>query len=359
MNLPTQPINYRLFHHLRGAGRATEVLLQRELKDIGLPLAQFYVLQCLWQKDGVTQSWISEKTFMTEGVTSQLIKEMVKSERVQQHRDTQDKRKRLIFLNPPVNALKGPALDIWARCLKNASIGLTDAQCADYVSLSRRIRLNALTSYQQGFGAPKALRTETMGLLETLTLNTQDSLSVISPDYKFVYMNDRFRKFFDMPETALKVGDPAHVFYRRIAQNPAFAIEDEEAYIFKNLKHLRDLTASASIVRRVSKGRFFRITQRKLEDNYILTTTERLTDTAAAQVEMDSDTQARDQSQKRNDATKQRVRDTVSTPLQGLFTAVERLRADLDSSSQDIMLGEIEAAVSSCILRIEKTISEV
>ena len=80
----------RLFHHLRGAGRASDIYLQRELKEIGLPLAQFYVLSCLWQRDGVTQNWIGEKTFMTEGVTSQLIKEMVKQEQRQNNRNNRN-----------------------------------------------------------------------------------------------------------------------------------------------------------------------------------------------------------------------------------------------------------------------------
>ena len=352
-------LNNRLFHHLRGAGRASDVYLQRELKEIGLPLAQFYVLSCLWQRDGVTQNWIGEKTFMTEGVTSQLIKEMVKQDRVEQRRDVNDRRKRLIFLRPSAEALKGPALDIWARCLKDVSDGLGSDDLSNFATLADRMRLNPLTAYQKEFGDQNKVRGETLSLIKALTLSSEESLSVINTELKFVYMNQRFRQFFDMPEEALSVGDPAHKFYRRLATMPLYNIENPERYVFERVSELKNLKTKRSVVRQSGNGDYFRITQTKLEDGSILTNTERLSDGKAAEKEMRETETARACKLGKIESFRKEAVHNIADPLKALIDSAENLRSAAPGGTAQMKAEAINAALSTCILHVEKLVSEL
>ena len=349
----------RLFHHLRGAGRASDVYLQRELKEIGLPLAQFYVLSCLWQRDGVTQNWIGEKTFMTEGVTSQLIKEMVKQALVEQRRDEADKRKRLIFLKPKANALKGPALDIWARCLKDVSEGLEANDISNFATLADRMRLNALSAYRTEFGEQKEVRGETPSLIKALTMSSEQSMSVINPELKFVYMNQRFRQFFDMPEDVLTVGDSAQKFYRRLAQNPIYKIEHPERYVFRRMNELRNLKSKRSIIRKSGDNLYFRISQSRLEDGSILTNTERLTDEVAAKQEMQDTESALKLQLNRNEAFRLEGVRNILDPLKGLADEAERLHDIAPDNVAKLKADAINGALSLCLLHVEKVMSEL
>jgi len=349
----------RLFHHLRGAGRASDVYLQRELKEIGLPLAQFYVLSCLWQRDGVTQNWIGEKTFMTEGVTSQLIKEMVKQDFVEQRRDDADKRKRLIFLRPKANEMKGPALDIWAQCLKDVSEGLASEDISNFATLADRMRLNALSAYQAEFGEQKKVRGETLSLIKALTMSSEESLSIINTELKFVYMNQRFRQLFDMPEDALSVGDPAHKFYRRIAQNPIFKIKSPERYVFERMNDLRNLKTKRSIIRKSGEDLYFRISQSRLEDGSILTNTERLTDEVAARQEMQDTETALARQHNRNEAFRLEGVKIVLDPLKAIADAAERLHDIAPGNAAKRKAVAINGALSLCLLNLEKVMSEL
>jgi len=353
------PLNKRLFHHLRGAGRASDVFLQRELKKIGLPLAQFYVLSCLWQRDGVTQNWIGEKTFMTEGVTSQLIKEMVKQDFVEQRRDEADKRKRLIYLCPKADELKGPALDIWAQCLKDVSEGLASEDISNFATLADRMRLNALSAYQTEFGEQKKVGGESLSLIKALTMSSEESMSVINTELKFVYMNQRFRQFFDMPEHALSVGDPAHKFYRRIAQNPIYKIKNPERYVFERVNELRNLKTKRSVIRQSGDDLYFRISQTRLEDGSILTNTERLSDGVAAKQEMQDTETARTHQINRTEAFRLEGVESVLDPLRALAAAAEKLHAIAPGEGAKQKADAINEALSLCLLQVEKVMSEL
>jgi len=349
----------RLFHHLRGAGRASDIYLQRELKEIGLPLAQFYVLSCLWQRDGVTQNWIGEKTFMTEGVTSQLIKEMVKQELVEQRRDEADKRKRLIYLCPKAESLKGPALEVWAQCLKDVSEGLASEDLSNFATLADRMRLNAHSACQQEADEKKEIQGETLGLVKALKMSSEESLSIINPDLKFVYMNQRFREFFDMPEDALVIGDSADKFYRRIAQKPVYDIKNPERYVFERMNELRNLKTKRSVVRQSGKGNYFRITQTKWEDGSILTNTERLSDNMAARQEMQAIETARSREVSRNEVFRVEAVRNILNPLKALADAAEHLHKSAPNDIVKLKADAVNGALSLCLLHVEKVMSEL
>ncbi len=252
-------------------------------------------------------------------------------------------------------ALKGPALQIWAQCLKDVADGLAADDLSNFATLAERMRLNALSAYQKEFGEQKDVRGETLGLIKALTLSSEESLSVINTELKFVYMNQRFRQFFDMPEDVLSVGDPAHKFYRRIANNPAFGIENTERYVFLRVNELRNIKDKRSVIRETGKGHFFRITQTRLEDGSILTNTERLSDAKAARLEMQQSQKAQAKRRNEIDDFRKAVERDLSGPLKDLALAADALGNTAKSNLTKEKLGEMKAAISTCLLQIEKS----
>ena len=81
-------------------------MLARYLSDFDLPLSHFYILRIQWCDEGYSQKQISKKVFMTESVTSQVIKAMEKNGLIKRKFDPADSRKRRVFLTSKGNELR-------------------------------------------------------------------------------------------------------------------------------------------------------------------------------------------------------------------------------------------------------------
>lgn len=93
-------------YHLRGAFRGYETALGRYLKRFDLPLSQFYILRLQWSEDGSTQSDIARRAFMSESVTSQVIKKMEDQSLLRRKPNPKDSRAQFVFLTPRGEALR-------------------------------------------------------------------------------------------------------------------------------------------------------------------------------------------------------------------------------------------------------------
>ena len=90
--------NLSLPYHIRGAFRGFETALGRTLATKNLPLSHFHILRLQWYEEGYTQKDIADKAFMTESVTSQVIKNMVKGGLLDRKADRSDARKKRVYL---------------------------------------------------------------------------------------------------------------------------------------------------------------------------------------------------------------------------------------------------------------------
>ncbi len=97
MNKINNPEN-SLPHHLRGAFRGFETALGRYLKPYNLPVSQFYILRLQWDANGYTQKDISDRAFMSESVTSQVIKKMEQHGLLIRRADKTDARTQNVFI---------------------------------------------------------------------------------------------------------------------------------------------------------------------------------------------------------------------------------------------------------------------
>jgi len=94
INNPEKSLPY----YLRGAFRGFETALGRYLKTFNLPVSQFYILRLQWDEAGNSQIDIAERAFMTESVTSQVLKKMEARDLVRRKDDPSDRRGRIVQL---------------------------------------------------------------------------------------------------------------------------------------------------------------------------------------------------------------------------------------------------------------------
>lgn len=97
---------HSLPYYIRGAFREFETALGRYLAPYNIPLSQFYILRLQWNEAGNSQIDISERSFMSESVASQVIKKMEENDLVRRKPDPSDRRSRLVLLTPKGKAIR-------------------------------------------------------------------------------------------------------------------------------------------------------------------------------------------------------------------------------------------------------------
>lgn len=142
-------------YQTRGTFRAFETIMQRRMRDEGLQIAHFDVLRVLWEGDGVTQNYISERTFITESSTAQVINEMERLELLERHRDPKDRRKRIIHLLPKAHAMKERILGITADLLMRITVSIDQQDLECYLRVAKQLRANVQAQYERLYGPGK------------------------------------------------------------------------------------------------------------------------------------------------------------------------------------------------------------
>ncbi|GAB5486965.1 MAG: MarR family transcriptional regulator [Parasphingorhabdus sp.] len=136
-------------YQARGTFRAFETLMQRRMRDEGLQIAHFDVLRVLWEGDGVTQGYLSEKAFITESTMAQVITQMEKLELIERRLDPADKRKRIIHLLPKGMNIKNKILKITGGFYEKAIAEISEEHLDIYLEVARQLRRNVMVEYDR------------------------------------------------------------------------------------------------------------------------------------------------------------------------------------------------------------------
>lgn len=81
-------------------------------EGLDLTAEMYSVLRCLWEKNGVNQQELSERSYKEKANLTKLIDQLEKRELVYREMNREDKRNKLIFLTPKANAIKSQVLKI-------------------------------------------------------------------------------------------------------------------------------------------------------------------------------------------------------------------------------------------------------
>ncbi len=140
--------NHSLPHHIRGAFRGYETALSRYLVSRGLPLSHFHILRLQWDEDGQTQKDIAENAFMTESVTSQVIKAMEKAGLVKRKADRADARRKLVFITEKGTKIR--------ESIVLGGIEISKKNAPDISPLDVKTAINVLIKVREAFDAYNA-----------------------------------------------------------------------------------------------------------------------------------------------------------------------------------------------------------
>lgn len=135
---PDQSVAYQI----RGTFRAFETLLNRKLSDIDVSLAYFHVLRIQWPRNGLTQKLVAKKSFMTEGVASQVIKGLEKDGLVVRKSDPDDARIRRVCITPGGRRLRKKLIALGMTVLEDASLDLNPEHVSVVIEILNSLRSN-------------------------------------------------------------------------------------------------------------------------------------------------------------------------------------------------------------------------
>jgi len=108
---------------LRDTHRALSKELANRIADFGITLGQWYFLRVLWEGDGLSQRELSSKVGLVEPTTAAAVSRLEKSGLVERRVESQDRRRRLVYLTRDGLALKDKLLPIAQEVNRTAANG--------------------------------------------------------------------------------------------------------------------------------------------------------------------------------------------------------------------------------------------
>lgn len=111
--------------------------------------AQFPVLQCLWQRDGQTQSDICRSLSVEQPTLANTLSRMVRDKLIRKVKDTNDRRQIIIKLTPRGRELETVLTDSVADVQNAAVANLSPEELDIYTKLTKRMIANLRQDLEQ------------------------------------------------------------------------------------------------------------------------------------------------------------------------------------------------------------------
>lgn len=143
-----------LGNQVRRCHRRFDRLLSAQLAPFGLDTGFWYYLRVLWQRDGVSQKYLSDATGVTENTTAALIAAMIRRGLVNRQRDSADRRKVQINLTPEGRALAKDLLPRATGINAIAASGISESEVETCLSVLIRMSANLEQAFVDFQGAP-------------------------------------------------------------------------------------------------------------------------------------------------------------------------------------------------------------
>ena len=151
--------NDRLAHLIRDAAKGLTRALQMRLAEHSVGFGHWAFLRILWERDGLTQSELSEQAGVMEPTTFSALKAMEQLGYVARRRNAHDKKKVFIFLTAKGRALKAKLVPLALEVNDVAVRGVSKADVATARQmLLRMIRNLADDEVQRLNGNHKSVR---------------------------------------------------------------------------------------------------------------------------------------------------------------------------------------------------------
>ncbi|WP_137181278.1 MarR family winged helix-turn-helix transcriptional regulator [Roseomonas sp. AR75] len=136
------PFDESLGYQVRELNRAIQRNLQARIQPHGATLGAWYFLRVLWERDGVTQRELAQRTGMQEPTAVIALRGMEAAGWIRREPSTEDRRKVAIHLTPSGRALREKLLPEAHAVLDEAMRDMSGEERATLVALLRRARAN-------------------------------------------------------------------------------------------------------------------------------------------------------------------------------------------------------------------------
>jgi DNA-binding MarR family transcriptional regulator len=112
MNYEELRLDKQVCHRLYIASNGLTRLYRPLLKTLDLTYAQYVLMMALWEKDGITMGELSNKTLVDKGFLTSSTEALKSKKIIQIKNDSDDKRKKLIYLTAKGKNLQNQAKNI-------------------------------------------------------------------------------------------------------------------------------------------------------------------------------------------------------------------------------------------------------
>ena len=139
------PFDESLGYNVRELNRAIQRNLQARIQPHGATLGAWYFLRVLWERDGVTQRELAQRTGMQEPTAVIALRGMEAAGWIRREPDARDRRKVAIHLTQSGVALREKLLPEAQAVLDEAMAGMDAEERATLLALLRRARASLAT----------------------------------------------------------------------------------------------------------------------------------------------------------------------------------------------------------------------
>jgi MarR family transcriptional regulator, organic hydroperoxide resistance regulator len=140
------PINEGAAYLIRLAYLALRRLLQKDLAAHQVTIGVWYYLWALWEKDGLNQRELSERTGIKEANTTVVLRMMERDGLVRRARSTSDRRNFKIFITAKGRRLKDEIAHCGVRGNLTAMAGFSQQEVKQIQALLKRMIRNVETA---------------------------------------------------------------------------------------------------------------------------------------------------------------------------------------------------------------------
>jgi DNA-binding MarR family transcriptional regulator len=120
--------------------RALKSETERRLSVHGVHVGQQFVLECLWQEDGLTPSEIARRIGIEAATLTRALRRMEAAELVRREPDEHDRRRIRTWLTERGKGLRGPVTEAMAQLQRDAVALLTEREAEVLAEALSRVR---------------------------------------------------------------------------------------------------------------------------------------------------------------------------------------------------------------------------
>ncbi|BAZ65510.1 MAG: MarR family transcriptional regulator [Pelatocladus maniniholoensis HA4357-MV3] len=140
--MSSQPMQETIGYQMVLVSKAHRNLVSTALAELGLYLGQEILLMHLWEKDGLTQSELTERLKIEPPTLTKMLNRMEKCGLLQRCRCSEDARSYRVYLTEAGQALQQPVHQLWHEVEKRILTNLTFEERLLFRRLLMQVRSN-------------------------------------------------------------------------------------------------------------------------------------------------------------------------------------------------------------------------